>query len=146
MKVIFTEDVKGQGKKNEIKEVSDGYAKNFLIKKGLAVVADKTNLGRLDKNLKEEAKEEENLIKDMQELKKKLEKEKITFKAKTGKQDMMFGSISVKQIKKELDNLGYNIDKTKIILDNQITSLGFHEVKIKLHKKVEAIIKIQVTK
>ena len=84
MKVIFTEDVKGQGKKNEIKEVSDGYAKNFLIKKGLAVVADKTNLGRLDKNLKEEAKEEENLIKDMQELKKKLEKEKITFKAKTG--------------------------------------------------------------
>jgi len=146
MKVIFTQDVKGQGKKNEIKDVSDGYAKNFLIKKGLAVVADKINLGRLDKNLKEEAKTEENLIKEMEQLKTRLEKENITFKVKTGKQDMMFGSISIKQIKKELDNLGYNIDKTKIVLDNQITSLGFHEVKIKLHKKVEAKIKIQVIK
>ena len=146
MKIIFTENVKGQGKKNEIKEVSDGYAKNFLIKKGLAVVADKTNLGRLDKNLKEEAKTEANLIKEMEQLKSKLEKEKIVFKVKTGKQDMMFGSISIKQIKKELDNLGYVIDKTKIVLDFPITSLGFHEVKIKLHKKVEAKIKIQVIK
>ena len=128
MKVIFLKDLKGQGKKNEIKEVADGYGQNFLIKKGYAILATPAN------------------IKDMQSLKQKLEKEKFIFKAKTGKQDMMFGTISVKQIKKELDNKGYQIDKKQIKLDTPITSLGIHNVKIELHKKVEATIKIQVVK
>lgn len=146
MKVIFMKDVKGQGKKNEIKEVADGYGQNFLIKKGFAVLATQNNIKRLDQDLSEQRLEETLLIKDMESLKQKLEKEKFLFHVKTGKQDMMFGTISIKQIKRELDNKGYQIDKKQIKLMNPITSLGFHNVKIELHKKVEATIKIQVVK
>lgn len=146
MKVIFLKDLKGQGKKNEIKEVADGYGQNFLIKKGYAILATPTNVKKLEHDMSEQQLEENLYIKDMQSLKQKLEKEKFIFKAKTGKQDMMFGTISVKQIKKELDNKGYQIDKKQIKLATPITSLGIHNVKIELHKKVEATIKIQVVK
>lgn len=146
MKVIFIKDVKGQGKKNEIKEVKDGYGQNFLIKNGYAVLATQTNIEKLNKKLTEDRLEESLLIKEMESLKEKLEKEKFTFKVITGKQDMMFGKISTKQIKEELNKKGYKIEKTQIKLDNPITSLGFHNVNIELHKKVIATIKINVIK
>lgn len=146
MKVIFIKDVKGQGKRNEIKEVKDGYGQNFLIKNGYAVAATKTNIDNLSKQISENKLEESLLIKDMKDLKSKLEKEKFVFKVSTGKQDMMFGTISSKQIKQELSNKGYKIDKTQIKLENPITSLGFHNVDIELHKQVTATIKINVIK
>lgn len=146
MKVIFLKDVKGQGKKDEVKEVSDGYAKNFLIKNKYAVPANQNTLRKLNNSLEERRLEENLLIGECEQLKKQLEKEKITFKVKTGKQDMMFGQISIKQIKEELGKLGYKIDKTQILLENPITSLGYHNVKIELHKKVIANLKINVGK
>ena len=146
MKVIFIKDVKGQGKKNEIKEVKDGYAINFLIKKGYAIKADSTNIRNLTKKIQTDKLEENLLIKEMEELKKKLEKETITFIVKTGTQDKMFGQISIKQIKQELDKLGYEIDKKKIKIENPIMSLGNHYVSIELHKKVIANVKIVVRK
>lgn len=146
MKVIFLTDVKGQGKKNEIKEVADGYAKNFLIKKGYALKATDNNVNKISKKVAEDALEENLLIKEMEDVKKKLEKEKIVFKTKTGEQDRMFGTISTKQIKKELNDLGYKIDKQDIIIDHPITSLGFHNVDIVLHKKVIAKLRINVIK
>ena len=146
MKVIFLKDVKGQGKKDDIKEVADGYAKNFLIKNKYAVAANTNTLKKLNSSLEERRLEENLLIGECEQLKEKLEKEKISFKVKTGKQDMMFGKISVKQIKEELNKLGYKIDKTQILLDYPITSLGYHDVKIQLHKKVIANIKINVGK
>lgn len=82
----------------------------------------------------------------MEDVKKKLEKEKIVFQTKVGEQDRMFGTISTKQIKKELNDLGYNIDKQAIKMDHPITSLGIHDVDIELHKKVIATIKIKVIK
>ena len=130
MKVIFLKDLKDQAKKNEIKEVADGYGQNFLIKKGYAILATPANVKKLEHDMSEQQLEENLYIKDMQSLKQKLEKEKFIFKAKTGKQDMMFGTISVKQIKKELDNKGYQIDKKQIKLDTPITSLGIHNFKI----------------
>lgn len=146
MKVIFLTDVKGQGKKNEIKEVADGYAQNFLIKKGYALKATDNNVNKISKKVAEDALEENLLIKEMEDVKKKLEKEKIVFKTKTGEQDRMFGTISTKQIKKELNDLGYKIDKQDIIIDHPITSLGFHNVDIVLHKKVIAKLRINVIK
>ena len=146
MRVIFLKDVKGQGKKDEVKEVSDGYAKNFLIKNKYAVPANQNTLRKLNNSLEERRLEENLLIGECEQLKKQLEKEKITFKVKTGKQDMMFGQISIKQIKEELGKLGYKIDKTQILLENPITSLGYHNVKIELHKKVIANLKINVGK
>ncbi len=144
MKVIFIKDVKKQGKKNEIKEVSDGYANNFLIKKGYALRADENNIKKLSNELESNKLKETLLIKDMEDLKKKLESDKFVFHVKTGDHDRVFGTISTKQIKQELDKKGYNIDKVQIKLDNQISSLGFHNVNIELHKKVIATIKIEV--
>ena len=77
MKVIFLTDVKGQGKKNEIKEVKDGYAQNFLIKKGLAIKATENNIGKVSKKVNEEALEESLLVKDLTDVAKKLENEKF---------------------------------------------------------------------
>jgi len=146
MKVIFLKDVKGQGKKNEIKDVKDGFAKNFLIKNGYAIQATENNANKVQKQVSEQALEENLLIKDLEVLKAKLEKEKVEFKVQTGKGDLMFGKISTKQIKKELNDLGYKIDKTMIKLDHDIVSLGIHNVEIELHKKVTAIIKVNVVK
>lgn len=146
MKVIFIKDVKGQGKKGEIKEVKDGYGMNYLIKNKYAVQATNTSINRLKKENAEKALEENLLIKDMEDLKKKLEKEKIVFKAKTGNQDQMFGTVSVKQIKEKLSELGYNIKKQDIHLDFPLQTLGFHEVEISLHKKVIAKIKVEIKK
>lgn len=146
MKVIFLKDLKGQGKKNEIKEVKDGYAQNFLIKNGYAIKADQSNIEKVKIKVSNDALEENLLIKDMESLKMKLEKEKFVFKVQTGKQDMMFGQISTKQIKKMLDEKNYNVSKTQIKIDHPITEIGTHIVEIELHKKVVAEIKIVVEK
>lgn len=146
MKVIFLKDVKGQGKKDEVKEVADGYAKNFLIKNKYAVPANTNTLKKLNTDLENRRLEENLLVGECKQIKEKLEKEKVIFKVKTGKQDMMFGQISVKQIKEELNKLGYKIEKTQILLDHPITSLGTHNVEIELHKQVKATLKVQVVK
>lgn len=144
MKVIFIKDLKGQGKKNDILEVADGYAQNFLIKKGYAVAATQSNFDKIQRVLSESKLEESLLIKEMESLKNTLEKEIIIFNVSTGGSDKMFGKISTKQIKKELNEKGYTIGKTAIKLDHDITSLGTHDVEIELHKKVTAIIKVKV--
>lgn len=146
MKVIFIKDLKGQGKKGEIKEVKDGYGSNFLIKNGYAVMATSTGLKRLDEENKEKEALEEELLKKAQFDKQKIEAIKIQFKVKTGDHDRVFGSISSKQIAIELKNKGFEIDKHKINMDNPISSLGSHNVKIELHKQVTAVIKVELVK
>ena len=145
MKIILIKDVKKQGKSGDILDVKDGYG-NFLITKGDAVLATSNSVNRLDRENKEKAKNENNLIKECEILKKKLENLKISFKVKTGEQDRVFGSVSAKQIVEELKNKGYNIDKKQIKANNTISSLGFHNVDIELHKKVVATIKIELKK
>ena len=146
MKVIFIKDVKGQGKKDEIKEVKDGYAQNFLIKNGYAIKYTDRSNQILNNQINERNKKEEELIKECKEIKDKLEKETFTFKVKTGKEDRVFGSISSKQISDELSKKGYKIDKKKINIDVPISSLGTHNVNINLHSKVEATIKVNLIK
>jgi large subunit ribosomal protein L9 len=146
MKVIFIKDVKGQGKKDEIKEVKDGYAINYLFKNKLAVQYTSTSNERL-LNEQEERKEIELKEVDIaNKLKSKLEDVVLTFKVKTGEKDKVFGSISTKQIKEELDKREFNIDKNKIIIDNPISSLGYHFIKIELHKNILAEVKIELIK
>ncbi len=146
MKVIFIKDVKGQGKKDEIKEVKDGYAMNYLIKNKLAVMYTETSNKRLESEKKERKEKEAQDIKEANELKNKLSKVKVSFKVKTGEKDRVFGSISSKQIKEELDKLGYSIDKKKIKVDEPITTLGHHFVNIELHKDVIAKLEIILEK
>ena len=144
MKVILLQDVKKQGKKDEIINVSDGYANNFLIAKGLAVPCNESNKNKLERDLDKRAKDEEQLIQDMTVVKGKIEKTNIKFKVKTGKDGRMFGTITSKQISDELKKLGYDIDKRKISCDHTIESLGTHIVDVELHKKVVAKINITV--
>lgn len=146
MKVIFTKDVKGQGKAGEIKEVKDGYAQNFLIKNGYAVSYTKRSKEILDISNKNKEEREKEEIKRCNDLKEKLKSVNLKFKVKTGKNDQVFGSISTKQIASELDKLGYKIDKKKIVLSSPISSLGFHEINIMLHKNVTATIRVELTK
>ena len=145
MEVIFIKDLKNQGKKGQIKNVKDGYAENFLIKNGYAVIKNKENLAKLNHELKK--KEEENIEnkKTAEELKNKLDKVIIEFKVKTGAGDKVFGSISVKQIKDELEKKGYKIEKS-MIEHTTISALGFHDVKINLYANVVATIKVHVLK
>lgn len=145
MKIILIKDVKKQGKSGDILEVKDGYG-SFLINKGDAVLATSNSVDRLDRENKEKEVKENNLIKECEVLKKKIENLKISFKVKTGEQDRVFGSVSAKQIVEELKNKGYNIDKKQVKINNQISTLGFHNVDIELHKKVVATIKIELKK
>ncbi len=145
MKIILLEDVKKQGKKGEIITVADGYG-NFLIKNQQAVLASSNGVARLNKEKERDRIAEENLIKECEKVKIKLEKEKISFKVKTGEGDKVFGSISVKQISSFLQEKGYNIDKKQIKPTTSLSSLGFHNVDIELHKKVVAVIRVELVK
>lgn len=143
MKIIFIKDVKGQAKKDDIKEVKDGYAK-FLIAQSLAVAYTSKSLNILNKEISIREKEEAEEIKKCTKLRENIEKLNIEFKVKTGTQDKVFGSISSKQISEKLESLGYQIDKKKIVIEKEINSLGTHNIKINLHKKVTAILKINL--
>ena len=144
MKVIFIRDLKGQGKKGEVKEVKDGYGNNFLIKNGYAVLANSANMTKMKNEEARRGIEETLKVHDMEDLKKEIEKKTFEFQAKTGKEGRMFGQISVKQIKEALSKEGYDIDKKQIHLDRPIQSLGMHYVDIELHKKVIAKMKVHV--
>ena len=145
MQVIFLKDLRGQGKKGEIKEVADGYAMNFLIKKGFAVKKTEASLNKLNIEKENSRMIDKKLTLEANEMAKKLEKVTIIFTCKAGKDDKMFGSISTKQIKEELDKLGYSFEK-KHIRSETINSFGFHEVLIDLYKNISGKIRIEVRK
>ena len=146
MKVILLKDVKKQGKKDDIIDVSDGYARNYLIKNNLAVPVTKRSKEVLDIAIEKRELEEEAFVKSLNEIKNKLENKEISFVVKTGKEDKVFGVISSKQISEELKKMGYDIDKKCIKIDGSISSLGTHEVLITLHKKVSFKIKVILRK
>ena len=146
MEVIFIKDLKNQGKKGQIKNVKDGYAQNFLIKNGYAVVKTKENLSKLEHEKAKKAEEDKSNKQQAEELKQKLEKVVLEFKVKTGEGDKVFGSISQKQIKDELQAQGFKIEKNQIDTSKQISSLGFHNVDITLYAGITGTIKVHLVK
>ncbi|MGE7765332.1 50S ribosomal protein L9 [Peribacillus sp. NPDC096540] len=145
MRVIFLKDVKGKGKKGEVKNVADGYAHNFLIKQGLAVEANNTNVKTLEaqKNKEESLAAEE--LQHAEELKQQLEKLTVELSAKAGEGGRLFGSITTKQIASELQKKhGIKIDKRKMELGDGIRSLGHTKLPVKLHPEVTATLTVQV--
>ena len=146
MKVIFIKDLKGQGKKGEIKEVKDGSGINYLIKNNYAKIANETNLKQFNSQKQKQELEENLYIKECENIKEQLEKLKINIKVKVGTQDKVFGTVSTKQILSELKKLNFNIDKNKIKIDHPLASLGTHIVNVELHKKVIAEIRINLVK
>ncbi|MDD3794691.1 MAG: 50S ribosomal protein L9 [Lachnospiraceae bacterium] len=145
MKVILLEDVKTVGKKGEIVEVSDGYARNVILKKKLGLEATGKNMNDLKlQKVNEDRIAAENLA-AAQELGAKLEKSSVTLKVKVGEGGKLFGSISNKEIAEAVrEQLGIEVDKKKILLTNPVKSVGSMDVPIKLHTKVTAELKVKV--
>ena len=146
MKVILLSDVKKVGKKDQVVDVSDGYANNYLIKNKLAVLYTKKSKEVLDEQVSERNTLEQQKIKELNEIKKALENKMFNFKVKTGKEDKVFGKVSSKQIQDELKSKGFNIDKKCIKLNNDLDTLGVHEVEIVLHKEVSFKIRVNLSK
>lgn len=143
MKVIFTQDVKGKGKKGEVKEVPVGYANNFLLKKNYAVEATPGNLKQLELQKKRVKQERQQEIEDAKVLKETLSNIEVEVSAKTGESGKLFGSVSTKQIAEALKaQHDIKIDKRKMDLPNGIHSLGYTNVPVKLDKEVEGTIRV----
>lgn len=145
MKVIFLEDVKGRGKKGEVKEVPDGYANNFLIKNKKAEPATNANVSALRGQKKAADREAAEEKAEAEALKAKLEDDKtvVELKAKAGTDGRLFGAISSKQVVEALEKqFGLKIDKRKMDMKEPIRALGYRTVTVKLHHDVEAKIRI----
>lgn len=146
MKVILLEDVKALGKKGEIVNVNDGYARNFILPKKLGVEANGKNLNDLKLQKANEEKVAQQLLDDAKELGKKIEAGKVELSIKVGEGGRAFGSVSSKEIAIAVkEQMGYDIDKKKIQLKDAIKTLGSHGVPVKLHPKVTAELKVIVT-
>ncbi|KAF6575553.1 50S ribosomal protein L9 [Paenibacillus sp. SEL3] len=144
MKVIFIKDMKGQGKKGQIKEVSDGYAANFLLPRGVARPATEGNMKTLENQNAAEEKRKQEEKEEAQALGKKLEETEVQLKAKAGEGGRLFGAITSKQIAEAVAKTGIKLDKRKIELEEPIRTLGVTQMTVKLHPEVKATLKVQV--
>ncbi|MEG2246750.1 MAG: 50S ribosomal protein L9 [Peptostreptococcaceae bacterium] len=145
MKVILLKDVKGTGKKGEMKEVSDGYARNCLFPKKLAVVANNTALKELNEKNKAQENKAQKEYEAAVELGKKMEEMNVVIYSKAGDGGRLFGSITSKDIAEQLKKQHtIEVDKRKILLDEPIRVLGSRKVDIKIHQKVTATVRVDV--
>ncbi|QQZ62599.1 50S ribosomal protein L9 [Paenibacillus sonchi] len=146
MKVIFIKDVKGQGKKGQVKEVSEGYASNFLLPRGLVRPATEGNVKTLENQAAAEKRRKDQEKEEAVQLGKKLDELTLTLKAKAGEGGRLFGAITSKQIGEALAAAhGITIDKRKIELSDPIRHVGTFQVTVKLHTEVKANLTVQVT-
>ena len=146
MKVILLEDVKSLGKKGEIVNVNDGYARNFLLKTKKGAEANKSNMNDLKLQKANQEKIAQEQLDAAKELGKKLEEGKVTISIKTGDGGKAFGSVSSKEIASAVEEqMGLKVDKKKIQLKEQLKTLGTHMVPVKLHAKVTVELKVNVT-
>ncbi|MCI8621119.1 MAG: 50S ribosomal protein L9 [Clostridia bacterium] len=145
MKVILQQDVKGMGKRGEIVNASDGHARNFLFPKKLAIPADKQNMNEWNAKKSSEAHRKEIERQEAIKIKEKLEKIKLTIKTKAGENGKIFGSITSKEICETIKNeYGFDIDKKKIVIKEQIKTLGAHTIELKLFEGVSAKLNINI--
>jgi len=144
MKVILKEDIHGLGKAGQIINVKDGYARNFLFPKGLALVADEKNMRLLEyqkKKFEEQAKKKRQ---DAESIAERLTGIQITIKSKAGEDQKLFGSITSKDIAEALQKEGFSIERKQIMISEPIKRLGEYEVEVKLHSNINAKLKINV--
>ena len=145
IKVILTETIKGIGKKDEIIEVKDGYANNFLLNKNKAVLATPENINKLQKKNEKIEKNRARDVKEANELKNILAKKEVVLKVKAGENGKVFGSIGAKEIAEAIkEQLNIEIDKKKISSNTRVKDLGLRIVELKLHSEVKGSIKVKV--
>ncbi|MEF9959758.1 MAG: 50S ribosomal protein L9 [Niameybacter sp.] len=144
MKVILTQDVKKVGKKGEILEVKDGYARNALFPKGLAVEANSVNMNQRKVEQRSEDKKKQEELDRANELKTAINDKKVIIPIKTGEGGRVFGSVTTKEIAESIDaNFGVKVDKKKIQLSQPIKAIGTKTVEVKLHAKVTAQVTVE---
>lgn len=145
MKVIFIQDVKGSGKKGEVVNVSDGYANNFLLKKGLAIEATADAVNKLNMEKESKSFHNENIRRECEENGKKIESKTVAIRAKAGAAGKLFGSVTAKEIAGAIkDQFGIEVDKRKIVLDSDIKTFGDYQVCVKLHPQVSVKLTVSV--
>ena len=144
MKVILLEDTKGLGKKFDIKEVKDGYVRNFLLPKKLVQIATKTTLAQLKIQKESEEKAIAKLLGELEKIVDALKKEVLIFQLKVGDKGEVFGSVSVDKIIESLKAKGFEIKKEQIDLETPIKSLGEHVINIRLDREVKGTIKVKI--
>ncbi len=145
MKVILLADVKSLGKKDDIVEVKEGYARNFLFTKNLGVPADNKNLSDVKARKKAEANQAAARLAEAEELKSRIEALKTVCRIKAGKDGKAFGSVSTKEIAEETEKQhGVALDKKKLILNDPIKNTGSYTVPVKLHPEVTANLQVEV--
>lgn len=145
MKVILQTDVKGMGKRGEIVNTSDGYARNYLFPRKLAIPADKQNMNEWNAKKASESHKKELEKQEAIKIKENIEKETLTIKTKAGENGKTFGSITSKEISESIEKeFKYKIDKKKILIKDQIKTLGMYTVELKLFEGVTAKLKINV--
>jgi large subunit ribosomal protein L9 len=146
MRVILLKDVEKIGKKFEVKEVKDGYARNFLIPQGLAKLATEEAIKWLETQKEIEEKKAEEDLKKIQEIASAIDDQEIIIQVKIGDQDQLFESINSQKLSEKLKEAGFNVKKSQIELSEPIKELGEFPVKIKFEHNLEAEIKVIVTK
>ena len=145
MEIVLLQDVKSLGKKGQVVKVNDGYARNYILPKKLGVEANAKNLNDLKLQKANDAKVAAEQLAAARELAAKLQEASVTVSIKAGEGGRTFGSVSTKEIGKAVsDQLKLDIDKKKMVLEEPIKSLGTHEVPVKLHKDVTAILRVKV--
>ncbi len=145
MKVILTADVKGHGKKGEMVNASDGYARNYLLPKGLAIVADKSAVTEMESKQSAAAYHKEQEKKQAMELAEKIKESVVTFTAKAGENGKLFGSITAKDVAEQLKmQCHLVVDKKKIQLPDGIKTLGTTNVTVKVYPEITATLKVKV--
>lgn len=142
MKVILLKDVPGTGKKNDIKEVSSGFARNFLFAKKLAVIADQESIKKLDLKNKTETENAAKELKETEATVAKINGQEIKIIIKTGSEGQLFESINKQKISEHLKEMGYNIDKEDVVLETPIKEAGEFPIKLKFAHNLEAEVKI----
>ena len=145
MDIILTKDVPGLGFKDEIVKVKNGYGRNYIIPKGYGVLSNGTNKKILEENLKQTIKKQEELLKNANNLAKKIGDLNLEIKMKSGDEDKLFGSVTTTQISKLLSEKGFEIDKRNISINNKINSVGEYDISLKIHKDVTHDIKVTIS-
>jgi large subunit ribosomal protein L9 len=144
MKVILKQDVDALGSAGEVVHVKNGYGRNFLIPRGMAVQATPRNIKEAEENLRQQSHKLERVKNDASALAEKLEALDIVISAKVGEENRIFGTVTTQQVAEVLASRGLDIDRRKIELDEEIRSLGVYPATIKLHADVSANVKVQV--
>jgi large subunit ribosomal protein L9 len=146
MKVILREDVKALGVMGTVMDVANGYGRNYLIPKNLAVEANPKNIKQLEHEKNIILAKAKKIRKSAEDAAAELSKLSISIEAKSGEEDKLFGSVTVKDIAEEIGKQGIDVDKRKIVLGEPIKHLGSYEVSVKIHHDVTATVKLEVTK